>query len=196
LTVRVWALRAGKKGLRIGIDDGAVPLREDEQLQMEVKLNQPAHAFLLWIDGKGMVTPLYPWNDLKIAVQSVAVPPPVARADRFHNPSVLSKGWPADDTLGLDTILLLARRAPWPAGCDLAKLLGKVPAAPLRDPGEVVVRGWDRGQPVERVKLDLLRGPKKEARDVDDQLTQVVGRLQGQFEVIRAVQFAHVGKSG
>ena len=194
LTVRVWAARMGKKGLRIGVDEGAVPVREDEQLQMEVKLNQPGYAFLLWLDGKGTVTPLYPWNDQRIDVESLAVPPPVVRVESVRNPSLLSKGWPVDDTAGLDTILLLARREPWPPGRDLATLLGKVPTAPLREPGEVVVRGWDRGQAVERVKLDLVRRPKKEAREIDDQLTQVVARLAKDFEVIRAVQFAHVGK--
>jgi tRNA A-37 threonylcarbamoyl transferase component Bud32 len=194
LIVRVWAPQAGKKGWQIGVDEGAVPVREDEQLQMEVRLSEPAYAFLLWIDGKGTVTPLYPWNDLKIEVDSLAVPPPVVRADKLLNPSRLSKGWPVDETVGLDTILLLARREPWPADRDLEKLLGKTPAAPLRDSGEVVVRGWDRGEPVERVRLDVRRRPKKEARQIDDQLLQVVSRLAADFEVIRGVQFAHAPK--
>jgi hypothetical protein len=194
LIVRVWAPRLAKKGLRIGLDEGAVPVREDEQLQMEVRLSEPAYAFLLWIDGKGVVTPLFPWNDGKIEVESVAVSPPVRRARSVRSPSVQSKGWLVDDTVGLDLILLLARREPLPAGFDLAKLLGKAPRAPLRDPREVAVRGWDRGQPVESVKHDLVRGPKNEAREIDDQLEQVAGRLAGEFELIRAVQFAHAGK--
>ena len=108
-------------------------MREDEQVQVEVKLNQPAHAYLLWIDGKGVTTPLYPWNDLKIDVESVAVKPPVVQAKIGASPSALDRGWPVDDTVGLDTILLLARREPLPDGADLARLLGKLTAAPLRN---------------------------------------------------------------
>lgn len=194
LVVRVWASERNARGLRIGLDVGAVPVREDEQLQAEVKLSEPAYAYLLWVDGKGVVTPLYPWNDDEITVERVSVPPPVMKAQDFRNPSALSKGWPVDDTLGLDLWLLLARREPWPPGKSLADLLGKMPGAPLRDSGEVVVRGWDRGKPVESVKLDLLRRPKKEAQEIDDQLLQLVSRLADEFEVIRAVQFAHVAK--
>jgi hypothetical protein len=194
LVVRVWAPQRGARGLRIGIDEGAVPVREDEQLQAEVTLNEPAYAYLLWIDGKGEVTPLYPWNDDAIKVDSVAVPPPAVKAEELRSPSKGSQGWPVDGTVGLDLWLLLVRREPWPKGRSLADLIGKVPGAPLNNPGEVVVRGWDKGRPVERLKLDLLRRPKKEAQQIDDQLLQLQGRLEGEFEVIRAVQFAHVAK--
>jgi hypothetical protein len=109
------------------------------------------------------------------------------------NPNRVNKGWEVDDTPGLDTILLLARPEPWPAGRDLAALLGKVPAAPLNDPGEVVVRGWDGGRALTPAPaLDLRRAPKKEAQEIDDQLVRLVGRLGGDFELIRAVRFAHV----
>jgi hypothetical protein len=199
LVVRVWSPDRGKRGLRIGLttEDGAVPVQEDDMIQIEATLSRPAHAYLLWIDGKGVVTPLYPWNDGdKIRVEGVAAAPPVlARTKRVLNPNRASKGWPVDDTPGLDTILLLARPEPWPAGRDLAALLGKVPAAPLHDPGEVVVRGWDGGRALTPApSLDLRRAPKKEAQEIDDQLVQLVDRLGGDFELIRAVRFAHVPK--
>lgn len=194
LVVRVWAPERGARGLKIGIDERAVPVREDEQLQAEVTLSEPAYAYLLWIDSKGEVTPLYPWNDDQIAVESVAAAAPAIKAKGFRNPSKETKGWPLDGTIGLDTWLLLARREPWPKERNLADLIGKVPGAPLRDLGEVAVRGWDGGRPVEEVRLDLLRRPKKEAQEIDDQLLQLVGRLKGDFELIRAVQFAHAAK--
>src|SRR5262249_27723183 len=34
------------------------------------------YAYLLWGDGKGTVTPLYPWNDDELKVESVAAAPP------------------------------------------------------------------------------------------------------------------------
>jgi hypothetical protein len=117
----------------------------------------------------------------------------LARTKRVLNPNRANKGWEVDDTPGLDTILLLARPEPWPAGRDLAALLGKMPAAPLHDPGEVVVRGWDGGRALTPApSLDLRRAPKKEAQEIDDQLLQLVDRLGGDFELIRAVRFAHV----
>jgi hypothetical protein len=197
--VRVWTpdQDRSKRGLRIGrtTDDGATPVREDERIQMEATLNQPAYVYLLWIDGKGEVTPLYPWNDDKLGVESAATPPPpVGKTKELRNPSRVSKGWPLDDTAGLDTILLLARREPWPAGRNLAALLGKVPKAPLNDPHEVVARGWDKGRAVESATWDRNRAPKKEAQQIDDQLLQVVDRLKDDFELIRAVRFAHVPK--
>ena len=164
-------------------------------IQIEATLSRPAHAYLLWIDGKGVVTPLYPWNaGDKIRVESVATAPPaLPRTKRVLNPNRANKGWEVDDTPGLDTILLLARPEPWPAGRDLAALLGKVPAAPLHDPGEVVVRGWDGGRALTPApSLDLRRAPKKEAQEIDDQLVRLADRLGGDFELIRAVRFAHV----
>jgi serine/threonine protein kinase len=197
LVVRVWTEDRSKRGLRIGrtTDDGATPVHEDEQIQMEATLNQPAYVYLLWIDGKGDATPLYPWNDDKIEVESAATPPPpVGKAKEVRNPGRVSKGWAVDDTAGLDTILLLARREPWPPGRSLAALLGKAPKAPLNDPHEVVARGWDKGRAVESAAWDRNRAPKKEAQQIDDQLLQVVDRLKDEFELIRAVRFAHVPK--
>jgi hypothetical protein len=192
LVVRVWSKRRGVSGLRLGLDDGAMPVCEDEQLQAEVTLSEPAYAYLLWVDGKGTVTPLYPWNDDELKVESVAVAPPAVKAQTFRNPSRASQGWRLDDTLGLDLWLLLARRQPWPKGRDLAELIGEVPPAPLDRPGEVVVRGWDRGESV--VREDHYRRPKAKAQEIDDQLLRLVDRLKDDFELIRAVQFAHAAR--
>jgi serine/threonine protein kinase len=195
LVVRVWSPKRKVRGLRIGIDDQAVPICEDEQVQVEATLNEPAYAYVLWIDGKGAVTPLYPWNDLELKVTDVDIAPPTVKTDKLLNPSRASKGWPVDNTAGLDTVLLLARRTPWPANRKLSDLLGKVPAAPLRDRGEVVVRSWQGGEAAPDAEdLDLRRGPKGEAKEIDDMLLQLVDRLSGEFEVIRAVRFAHVPK--
>ncbi len=194
LQVRVWAPKLSKRGLLVGFDERAVPLREDDQIQLVVKLSRPAYPYLLWLDGKGEVTPLYPWNGDKLDVRSVSAPPPVALAAELRNPSREVQGWPLDDTAGLDTILLLARDQPWPSDRNLGELLGKVPEAPAAHPGEVVVRGWDRGMPVPSLSLDRNRRPKANATAIDDQLAVVVDRLHRDFEVIRAVRFAHVAK--
>jgi serine/threonine protein kinase len=192
MAVRVWSGKRGVLGQRIGDDNHVVPLRKGDECQVEAWLSEPAYAYLLWIDGKGEVTPLYPWNaGMELVVREVAAVPPARKEDYFRTPPLVGKGWKVDDTEGLDTVLLLARREPWPAGRNLAELFGKVPVAPLRDPGEVVVRGWNRGQPVDVDQQDINRGLEKEAAVIDDQMLQLVERLAGEFEVVRMVRFAH-----
>jgi hypothetical protein len=97
---------------------------------------------------------------------------------------------------GLETALLLVRRTPLPAGTDLAALVGKLPASPLRDNLEVAVRGFDEGQPTELLKVDLHRSIDEETERIDDPLLQLMEKLrkQGQFDVIKAVRFAYRGR--
>ena len=49
---------------------------------------------------------------------------------------------------GLETVLLLARRRPLPAGTDLAGLVGPMPSSPLRPELVFATRGLDEGQPI------------------------------------------------
>ena len=62
---------------------------------------------------------------------------------------------------------------------------------PVRDPLEFAVRGADEGQPVAQVNRGGHRGPEAEVEAIDDPLLQLLGRLRDDFEVIRAVRFAH-----
>ena len=60
LTVRVWSRgEGGKRGLKID-DPGALPLLAGELVHLEARLNQPAYPYLLWLDGQGHVSVLYP----------------------------------------------------------------------------------------------------------------------------------------
>ena len=52
----------------------------------------------------------------------------------------------------------------------------------------------DSNRPVEKVSLDRRRGLKNDYLVIDNQLLQLVERLRGDFEVIRAVQYAHAAK--
>jgi len=196
MDVRIWSNPPDRKrGLLIGRErNGAVPVCEDEMVMVEVSLNKPAYLYLLWIDAKGSVTPLYPWNTDKIEISSIKVAPShqVPR-QQLRNPPTDGKGWVIDDIKGLDTILLLANPTPLPEKVVLADLLGSLPAAPLCNLNEVSVRAFDRGKPVESLRLDIER-VKQEAQRIDDQLLALVERLKDRFEVIRAVQFAHVPK--
>jgi serine/threonine protein kinase len=197
LIVRVWTDDRSKAGRQIGLDPQAVPVREDEKLHLEAKLNQPAYIYMLWIDGKGTVTGLYPWADEELDWKDITVPPPPQKPKATaHNPRKLTMGWEVDGTVGLDTILLLARNTPLPAEVRLTDVFGKVPPAPLGPRGEVVVRCLAQGEPVidDKLHSDQNRRPKAQADLIDNQLLLLMDRLKDHFELIRAVQFAHVGK--
>jgi predicted Ser/Thr protein kinase len=189
LTVRVWTPGVRlKRGLKVE-DPGALPVRTGEQVHVEAHLTEPAFVYILWVDGKGEVDALYPWS----REQDWKGPPPSVEPKQVvHSPPEIEKGWPIEGPSGLETVLLLARRTPLPAEVKLAEVLGKIPPAPLGpDLREVVVRGFDRDRPSE--PMDLHRRPAKEAREIDDALLHLLGKLQPHFEMIRAVQFAHQG---
>ncbi len=198
LIVSVWTADRTKNGFRIGSDPRAVPVREDELLHLEATLNQPAYVYLLWVDGKGQVTPLYPWNGEtgnKIVHRTLAAAPPAQEPRAVvQNPRQEYGFWAVDDTIGLDTILLLARKTPLPADVRLAEVVGKVPPAPLGPLGEVVVRGLDHSRSAEEAMLEQDRAPKEQAVLIDNQLLDLMTKLKEHFALIRAVQLAHVGK--
>jgi hypothetical protein len=192
LIVRVWTDDRSKRGRQIGVDPDAAPVRYKEWLHLETRLNQPAYVYVLWVDGKGVVTPLYPWNVGKLVHKTLPdTVPPQDPAAVVHSPTHRDEGWPEDETQGLDTMLLLARKTPLPQEVLLAEVIGEVSPAPLGPHNEVVVRGLDRGMLVEEVKLDQNRRPFGDAAKIDDQLLQLMERLSDHFELIRAIQFAH-----
>jgi hypothetical protein len=191
LDVLVWA--PDKRGLKVQ-EWGALPVRNKDEVQLEVRLNQPAYAYLLWIDSEGVVTPLYPWNEgPRINVKQLVQPP-----ERPARQSVLSPGdpellWVVRGKTGLDTILLLARTTALPADVPLTELVGPLPATMYNAPHEWAVRGYDADQPVGLVNLGGDRAPEDEAARTDDPLLQLMGKLRRHFETMRAVRFAHVG---
>jgi hypothetical protein len=201
LSVEFWTPGGkGKRGLRYDAP-GALPARFGEGFQVEVKLNQPGHVYLLLLGSQGEVAPLYPWNMVKIVEEDPSARPPLRKPVRVlrspteeDDPGDDSLLWELDDKDGLETVLLLARRTPLPAEVRLGEVIGRPPAARLRDRLEWAVRGGDEGQAVGHVDVGDHRGIKQDAKRIDDPLIQVMGRLRKHFEVVKAVRFAHVGK--
>jgi hypothetical protein len=202
LCLRVWSeVEPGKKGLRIGEDLGALPVQNAEQLRIEVRLNQPAHVYLLWLDSDGVITPLYPWNPgRRIAQKKLGAPPPLPPVTEVTSPDDRKDGdgmgWPVAGGTGVDTILLLGRLSPLPPSVDLAGVLGPAPRIPLRDPQQYAVRGAEEGRPLVGSTADPPRGPGGEARVIDEPLLRLMNRLRPHFPLVRAVQFAHQGNDG
>jgi hypothetical protein len=63
----------------------------------------------------------------------------------------------------------------------------------LRDPREAAVLRLDRGDPTATALLASSR-VEDEAQVVDEPLLRLMGRLREQFEVVRAVRFAHAAR--
>jgi serine/threonine protein kinase len=193
LTVRVWSkTNEAKRGLIVG-EPGALPLLAGENVRLEARLNQPAYLYLLWLDGQGHVSLLYPRADHKFGGS------PLGDSARLtlDCPEALDEGLKMQGPGGLETALLLVRRTPLPPGTDLAASIGRLPSSPLRDPLEVAKRGGDEGQPIGALRVDMHRGiDEAQTEKIDDPLIQLLERLrtQIQFEVVKWVRFAYRGK--
>ena len=188
LILEVWSTgTGGKRGLRVE-EPGALPVRRGELVHLEARVNQPAYLYLLWLDGQGRVDPLYPWiRDFRA--------PREADAPRAHlnYPAEAARGLPVQGPSGLETALLLARRTPLPATTDLTAVIGPLPPAPLRNPLEFAVRGFDSGRPTGAIDLGVHRGLGLEAEKIDEPLLRLMDRLRPHFDLIRAVRFAYQG---
>ncbi len=178
-------------------DEGVLPARSGQRVLIEARLNQPAYVYLIWLDSQGTPIPLYPWNQERIEVTTIISPPDQEPKQSVSSPTVdldegKLKGWKLDKNLGLETILLLARREPLSEGTDLAQLIDQIPPSPLRDPREwgMLVLLRDQGKP-EMLKRGQYRGIEKKAEEVDDSVLEVLTRLREHFDVVQAVRFAH-----
>ena len=192
LTVRVWSEEGGpKRGLRVD-EPGALPLLPGEQVHLEAHINQPAYLYVLWLDGQGKASLLYPRQDGKFG----SSPSGGSARDTVHSPEALDQGLRMKGPGGLETALLLVRRKPLASNIDLTALIGPLPKSPLRNELEVAVRGFNEGQPVESL-MALNRGiDDAETAKIDDPLLQLMEKLrtQNQFDVIKAVRFAYRGE--
>ncbi len=193
LTVRVWSPKGGgKRGLKVD-EPGALPLLPGEQVHVEAQLNKPAYSYLLWLDGQGHASLLYPRDDGKFGSRPSSGG---SARETVHSPEARDEGHSMQGAGGLETVLLMVRRTPLPTGMDLAGLIGPLPPSPFQDELEVAVRGFDEGQPLETLRVDIHRGIGEESKKIDDPLLQLMERLrsQNQFEVIKAVRFAYRGE--
>jgi serine/threonine protein kinase len=191
LTVRIWTPGGkGKRGWSVE-DPRTLPVLPGEQVRLEVQLNQPAYAYLLWLDSQGQVVSLHPWSNHQFGPR----PTEETEQETVQSPAALDEGWPMKGPGGLETALLLVRRTRLPADTDLAALIGRLPPAPLRDPQELaVVRGFDADQPISVIHRGLSRGIGDSPAQIDDPFLQLMERLKPQFELIRMTRFAYRGE--
>jgi hypothetical protein len=175
-------------------EPGAVPVRAGASMSLQVDFNQPMYAYLIWVDAQGQVAPLYPWNNEKIEVADANQSPPVRTPSKIIFSPNGGGGWPIGRRGGLETVLLLARRTPLPEDIQLGSLIGSLPPTKVRQRDEVGVLGIDRGSNAVSSLVARNRGTAEEAREVDQPLLARLEKLRDQFELIRAVRFAHEGE--
>lgn len=160
LTVRVWSTDGDKRELKPGEPSG-LPLLPGEKVRVEARLNQPAYAYIVWVDGQGNASLIYPRDDGKYGTR----PTGGAARETVQSPEALDEGHRMKGPGGLETVLLLVRRQPLPPGHDLAGLIGPFPASPLRAGLVFATRGLDEGQPIEAMRGRTPRDRRRGGQD-------------------------------
>src|SRR5262249_46506784 len=160
-------------------------------VHLEVRLNQPAFIYLLWIESHGGVKPLYPWDPAKGFQGGIAQA--LARSE-LRSPPELDGGWEVMSPTGLETAVLLVRRSPLPADVDLAALIGKLAPSRLTNPHEIAWLELTPAQNAARHEKVLHRNlVTEESKRIDEPILNLLERLKPHFELIKAVRFAHLG---
>lgn len=181
----VDALRLPTWNRSTPITDGVLPLRKGEQVRLVARLDRPAFVYLVWIDGQGKPTTLYPR-----AAPAGGIP----QAEPLPGLS-----WPGESKVrdlkgpsGRESAILLARQTPLPPGTRVEDLLKDLPAPRA-----------DSGPPLEQVKIvggrevpgttGRNRGLGEVSHDPDDPLSPLLARLKPHFELIHVYRFAYEG---
>jgi hypothetical protein len=166
LMVQVWTPGGkGKRGWSVE-DPRTLPVVAGEQVHLKARLNQPAFAYLLWLDGQGQVASLYPWSNRQFGPR----PTEETLQETVHSPPALDEGWPMRGPSGLETALLLVRRTRLPADVDLATLIGRLPPGVLRRRGPLRLRAVPG--------LGVVHGPAVRAGGVGPQALQRAGGVE------------------
>ena len=161
---------------------GALPLQTGEIVRFEVDLNQPGYVYLLWVSPDGTVVPLYPW-DAEHSTKGWQAPHVAGSGraiDHLMIPASSNRGFEAVEPLGLQTVVLLARRQPLEKGIDLAQLLDGLPTTPMLA--------------MNATSGPILRGIKTgQTKAIDDvQFDELTARLGTHFELMRVMSFPQV----
>ncbi len=207
VVVRFWSPDQVKKGWSLGLvggareaEPGVLPARTGERFRVEVKLNQPGYIYLIMLDAGGSFIPFYPWNQNVTRINpELGEPPLVEPCQELAWPTRESgRGVKLGPPDGLETILVLVRAQPWPAGVTLREVLGRERTQPTRTMSstEMRIRGGDSGESFHAVHIDRNRGVELDLAAIDDPLDQLLRRLEKHAVSLRALGFAHQGRVG
>jgi predicted Ser/Thr protein kinase len=191
--VRIWEPRSERRqnlGLR---DEAALPLRLNDQIRVEARVNRRAYLYVVWIDAEGKALPVYPWS-LGHWEERPADEKPV---DHLSLPANPTESWPVESaTAGMETLLLLAREEPLPRTVDLQGLLSGLPPQTMQSARAAV--WFENGEVVQH---EATRAPNFfNVKKIDDPVLRAQHYLHktlGPYcAYSRAVSFAYEGKAG
>jgi serine/threonine protein kinase len=184
INVRIWDPKnASRRGLSL-TEPSALPLHQGDQIRVEASVDRAAYLYLIWVGTDGKALPVYPWKAGDWNVRAGAEHPTAA----VSLPEKIDGGWEIEGGPGMETLVLLAREQPFPAGTAIRDFFSDLPAQRLQNNHALV---WlDRGE----VARD--RSPKffdvKELNDPVLKTQQLLAdRLKPHFPLIRAVSFAN-----
>jgi serine/threonine protein kinase len=185
ISLRIWSPQNAARRGRLLDEPGMLPLDQDDQVRVEAELSSPAYAYVLWVDGKGKVSPVYPWTPGDWTHR----PATEHRVTKLSLPEQLDTGWELEPSTGMETLLLLGRDEPLPRDVDLKSLLAGLPTQARQDPRSLA--WFDNGVP----RQDTVRGPRFfDPKRINDPLLAthqaLQERLGSKFAFLRAVSFA------
>ncbi len=185
ISLRIWSPKNPARRGKLLDELGMLPLEQGDQIRVEAELSRPAYAYILWIDGQGKVSPVYPWTpgDWKRR------PAQETKIAKISLPEQLDTGWELEPGTGMETLLLLGKEEPLEQDFDLQTVLADLPSQSQQDPRSLA--WFENGLP----KQDQLRGPRFfDPQRIDDPLLKthqaLQGRLGRRFSFLRAVSFA------
>ena len=185
---------------------GTLPAKPGDLMFVEAKFNQPAYIYLFFVQANGKVKPLYPWSldgtGLgKITMNDIPNHPGPSK-ELSWPPLGVKDGSPTrkairfDASPGLETILLLASKDPWPAGKTPAEILGDKPLPPRMlgsNLSEYITIGADQSQPVQILLQENSRGIDDGLAEIKDPVESLLNKVANDFPVRRITWFGHVG---
>ena len=191
LRVFIRSPQPGKNSMEIS-EKGALPARPGGIMNLQVELNQHAFVYVVWLDSQGQMKPLYPWNSNTLETKDVNQPPPLRRSANIVYSPVAGGGWTFSEQDGMETVLLLARSTPLPAGTRVGDLLSPLPPPlPVGHPHEIVSLSAIGNSGKVTTLVAANREDAQAAAEADEPLRAMMLRLSQHFELVQAVRFAH-----
>lgn len=165
---------------------GILPISERDGLRVEVETSPARYVYLLWIDAKGRLYPVYPWRPGEWdELQATAA------VSRVSLPEAADTAWPNTGETGMETLVLLAANNPPPSNVDFMSLLSEFPAIPGSEDRtlfEFDQSGHLRG---ERERRPQFSGNTPLVDHIQQTRKFIQERLASNFPIVRILRFAN-----
>ncbi|MCA9202482.1 MAG: DUF4384 domain-containing protein, partial [Planctomycetales bacterium] len=190
LDVLVWdPVNSLRRNVSIA-QQGVAPLRIGDHVRVVVRMERPAHVYLVWIDSLGSATPVFPWSQPSWS-SPIERDMPVSELSLPEDADVF---WPLEGRPGMETLVLLARETPLPAAATAETWFAGLPVQTMMQNKQALV-WFSQGLPI--TAGSQARGPKFfDPKRVDDPaLTMhrtLAERLNELFPLFRSVSFAKI----